>query len=280
MRAFLLLAWLSSAIGNDPILELGTVGIVGKASSLEIGPSSGASVLTVMHNGNVGIGVDSPITPLQVGSLDGAYAKARIAIASDGARLDIGHWDGANSRIESGGKPLYLTSYGGDITLHKQAGSLLKVGTDGVSVTGSLVASGSVAARDFGTEIVNVWVKPGETLCQRAADQSLKGCYHPTGVASSSSYLNFNGFAGNARLGHIFAEIDDGKVVAYCVLVQAHAQGWNEYTRVAFRGSDSMTGRGVSIDKCGENNADMRLTNSGTVDAHVRIRQMSAFASS
>lgn len=96
---------------------------------------SSATIRGELTSGNVTSALG--YTPLSTagGTLSGQlllnYAGSMVRVQDGSNVLSLGHWDGANVRIESVGRPMFLASYGGDITIGNVYGS------------GSLVVSGS-----------------------------------------------------------------------------------------------------------------------------------------
>lgn len=84
--------------------------------------------------------------PLTGGVLTGElalnYSGARTIYQSGTDVLAIGLWDGVNARIESVGRPLYLTSYGSSIKMGISGGNTL-------TISGSSVGIGTTAPENL-----------------------------------------------------------------------------------------------------------------------------------
>ena len=80
---------------------------------------------------------DSTKLPLAGGTLTGelliSYASGRQRITDGTNALGMGMWDGSNVRIEASGRPLYMVSYGGAISIGRSSGTNLVIDTSSVS---------------------------------------------------------------------------------------------------------------------------------------------------
>jgi hypothetical protein len=88
---------------------------------------------TLLHSGNY----NSYALPLTGGTLSGqlslSYTNSRLSIIDGTNRLDLGNWDAATVRIEGGGRPMYMVSYGGTISIGRNGGTNLVVDTSSVT---------------------------------------------------------------------------------------------------------------------------------------------------
>lgn len=120
--------WLESSSLRIGINGSSKVAIDGNAlNSLVALQQSGNQVL---HAGNY----SSYALPLNGGTLSGD-----LTINHSSASIKAGMWDGVNVRVESVGRPLYLVSYSGDISIGRSSGSPFVIGNTGVSFGGSQV---------------------------------------------------------------------------------------------------------------------------------------------
>ena len=116
-------------------------GLTGNATSLTAGavPWSG---ITSKPTTLSGFGITDAL-PLAGGTLTGQlnieYTNARQIIKDGTNTLVMGHWDTVNVRIEAAGRPLYMVSYGGAISIGRSSGSNLVVDTASVSYGGNQV---------------------------------------------------------------------------------------------------------------------------------------------
>ena len=62
-----------------------------------------------------------------------SYASGRLRVTDGTNTLVMGMWDGSNVRIETSGRPLYVVSYGGAISLGRSSGTNLVIDTSSVS---------------------------------------------------------------------------------------------------------------------------------------------------
>ena len=99
---------------------------------------------TLLHSGNY----SSYALPLTGGTLTGllnvTYATARIIIGDGTNSLGLGIWDGTNIRIEGGGRPMYMVSYGGTISIGRSSGTNLVVDTSSVTYGSSSFTTGGL----------------------------------------------------------------------------------------------------------------------------------------
>jgi hypothetical protein len=77
-----------------------------------------------LTNGNVGIGTTNPGQLLE---LYGSNKLIKINSATDNSSIAIGQWDIANNRIESVNRPLYITTYTGNINLGPSNSQVLSI---------------------------------------------------------------------------------------------------------------------------------------------------------
>ena len=88
---------------------------------------------TLLHSGNY----NAYALPLTGGTLTGqlniTYSTARAIIGDGTNSLGLGIWDGTNVRIEGGGRPMYMVSYGGTISIGRISGTNLIVDTSSVT---------------------------------------------------------------------------------------------------------------------------------------------------
>jgi len=110
-------------------------------ATLLTGTTIGGNV--ALHAGNYTSYPDATKLPLAGGTLTGQlnieYTNARQIIKDGTNTLVMGHWDMANVRIEATGRPLYMVSYGGTISIGRSSGSNLVVDTASVSYGGNAV---------------------------------------------------------------------------------------------------------------------------------------------
>ncbi|CAM4116993.1 hypothetical protein SAMN06265348_103270 [Pedobacter westerhofensis] len=76
--------------------------------------------------GNLGIGISSPQNKLDVYS-----NNERVAIRNETVALVLGQWDTSNNRIESVGRPLFLTTYTGSINFGINGATNLTIANSG-----------------------------------------------------------------------------------------------------------------------------------------------------
>ena len=62
-----------------------------------------------------------------------SYASGRLRVTDGTNTLVMGMWDGSNVRIETSGRPLYVVSYGGAISIGRSSGTNLVIDTSSVS---------------------------------------------------------------------------------------------------------------------------------------------------
>ena len=110
-------------------------------ATLLTGTTIGGNV--ALHAGNYTSYPDATKLPLAGGTLTGQlnieYTNARQVIKDGTNTLVMGHWDTVNVRIEATGRPLYMVSYGGAISIGRSSGSNLVVDTASVSYGGNAV---------------------------------------------------------------------------------------------------------------------------------------------
>ncbi|MCR4328014.1 MAG: hypothetical protein NUV53_00655, partial [Patescibacteria group bacterium] len=90
-------------------------------NGFEITPSTAAggstfstpALVVAGATGNVGIGTGGPADKLEVNY----GSEGRVRFGDGTNKIIVGLWDTLNNRIEASGKPLFITSYDGDITL-------------------------------------------------------------------------------------------------------------------------------------------------------------------
>lgn len=74
------------------------------------------------------------------GQLTLTYSGARIVVNDGGSNgMSIGLWDGSNCRIESAGRPLYMVSYGGAISIGRSGGNNLVIDTNTLTYAGGTI---------------------------------------------------------------------------------------------------------------------------------------------
>jgi hypothetical protein len=83
-----------------------------------------------LTNGNVGIGTTNPGQLLE---LYGSNKLIKVNSTTDNSSIAIGQWDIANNRIESVNRPLYITTYTGNINLGPSNSQVLSI-TQGSNV--------------------------------------------------------------------------------------------------------------------------------------------------
>lgn len=88
---------------------------------------------TLLNSGNY----SEYALPLSGGTLTGqlnvTYSTARVIIGDGTNGMSLGLWDTINNRIEAGGRPLYMVSYGGTISIGRSSGTNLVVDTGSVT---------------------------------------------------------------------------------------------------------------------------------------------------
>jgi len=98
----------------------------------------------LLHSGNFG----SYAVPLSGGTMTGqltlSYSGARVSITDGTNGMTIGLWDGANCRIETAGRPLYMVSYGGKISIGRSGYSNLDIDTTTTSFGSSSMSAAGV----------------------------------------------------------------------------------------------------------------------------------------
>jgi hypothetical protein len=77
-----------------------------------------------LTNGNVGIGTTNPGQLLE---LYGNNKLIKVNSSTDNSSIAIGQWDVANNRIESVNRPLYITTYTGNINLGPSNSQVLSI---------------------------------------------------------------------------------------------------------------------------------------------------------
>lgn len=111
---------------------------------------------TFPSNGNVGVGTVSPENKLDIIS-----NNDRIAIRNATIALVLGQWDTQNNRIESVGRPLYLTTYTGAINFGINGATNLTVANSGNIGIGTespkekLSVNGKIRATEIKVETAN-----------------------------------------------------------------------------------------------------------------------------
>jgi hypothetical protein len=106
--------------------------------------------------GNLGIGIATPTNKLDVFS-----NNERIAIRNETVALVLGQWDTATNRIESVGRPLYITTYTGPINFGISGSNNLTIansGNIGIGTTSPaerLSVNGNIRAREVKVENAN-----------------------------------------------------------------------------------------------------------------------------
>ena len=88
-----------------------------------------------LSNGNVGIGTTNPGQLLE---LYGNNKLIKVNSTTDNSSIVIGQWDVANNRIESVNRPLYITTYTGNINLgpsNSQVLSITQSSNVGIGIT-------------------------------------------------------------------------------------------------------------------------------------------------
>lgn len=119
----------ATAITSDATIGIGSLALY-----------NGSAYKIVLTESNIG----SYALPLTGGTLTGqltlTYSGARIAINDGGSNgMTIGLWDGSNCRIESGGRPLYMVSYGGAISIGRSGGNNLVIDTNTLTYAGGTI---------------------------------------------------------------------------------------------------------------------------------------------
>jgi hypothetical protein len=98
----------------------------------------------LLHSGNFG----SYAVPLTGGTMSGqltlSYSGARTFVTDGTNNMVMGLWDGANCRIETSGRPLYMVSYGGTISIGRSGFNSLVVDSTTTSYGSASMSSAGV----------------------------------------------------------------------------------------------------------------------------------------
>jgi fibronectin-binding autotransporter adhesin len=93
--------------------------------------NSRTPAMTINNSGYVGIGTTSPGSGLVLSGTSGTVSS-RFQITDGTDYLSLGHWDGANVRLEaSGGRPMFLTAYSAPITFGISGSETMRISTSG-----------------------------------------------------------------------------------------------------------------------------------------------------
>ena len=128
--------------------------------------------------------------PLTGGTLTGqlnlTYASARTIIGDGTNSMVIGLWDGTNCRIETSGRPLYMVSYGGTISIGRSGYSSLVVDATTTSFGSSSFSAAGVftgTSASFSGNSLRVGTAGGDSAMYIG----------PTGVEAIIAYNNTSG---------------------------------------------------------------------------------------
>ena len=140
---------ITSEINNDSIVNYG--GSLGFDVTATVGGSL-YRAMTIRYNGYVGIGTNTPAVEFE--------ARGRARVGDGTNTLTSGYWDGVSNRIESVGKPLFLTSYNDSIRFGISGSENMRIASGGQVVINDtsaqygsrLYVNGSIAARHGGVD--------------------------------------------------------------------------------------------------------------------------------
>ncbi len=153
---------------------------------------------------------DATKLPLAGGTLTGElvinYASGRQRITDGTNTLVMGMWDGSNVRIESSGRPLYMVSYGGAITIGRSSGSNLVIDTSSLTFGGNFAVSGTGTSSHGGTGAINTF---GSTSNLSSIDGGIgstaaftsSGVYYAAAFLQGSSNRGIAGRTNNFNAG-------------------------------------------------------------------------------
>ena len=206
--------------------------------------SSNIGSQSVNYANSAGTATDSSKLPLTGGTLTGTlngtaanftnevFSNYRFRSSDGTASFSLGHWDGANVRFESSGRPLLITSYTTDIKLGMSGSTTLTID------------STSIKAPIF-------------------YDSNNTGYYVDPASTSSLNIVNANGFAAYAGEGR---EVMTYLPSSYTTddLVSGHEYGWyDDHWRLGMTRSSAAPGADFVVQWNGSRR--LSLTNSGVL---------------
>ena len=149
--------------------------------TIESGVANAGNIVLQPSGGKVGIG-GVPTVDFEI-----AKSGARLKMVDGTNQLNMGLWDGSNYRFEGdANRPMFFTSYQGNINFGISGGTTFNVEATGVVVTGTLETSGNVTINGPSTKFNT----DGDSFFE-ILDAGTNACYLRAG-AGDEVYIGAN----------------------------------------------------------------------------------------